>query len=781
MALKVLLTVNPAWLDQPLFLVVAGREKLPVIVEEIDIPSGSGAPGGPFASVQFNNGGTFGGDDRFVYAPGTGQPAVFAALAGDEPGYFVVDESNVSAGAFRRSAGAVEIVATAYPLKLRTEDDVTGSDDAYLTTGAAAGGTAGTVFGRAGNGQNGGAGIYGGGDGTSAGGDGIYQGGDSSGATGSKLIEFGAIGANGGGAAQEIGTGGSSNGFYSMRYRGGSDFLQVNGPAIPPGARGVSLKRLTGADQLFYLFENNASPTPLGYLAWLGSTMDLNSGSAPLRFVVNGNAATWPAANAAGVLTNNGAGVLSWGASVTETLQQTYAASTPATITTAAPNGPVQIQNTAVPGAPALACLSTQPGSAFTSSQTANGGSAIAGTVNTGSGMAAATLTADGANNVAARLQATSGAAPLLATVGANNALQVRSDARSEFGAAGSSYVLPLARGTAGQVLTTNGVGDVSWQTPAGATVPLTVAARLATTGNQALTGLAAIDGVVPVAGDRIFVRANTTASENGIYIAAAGAWSRATDYDSDAEIRNTLVNIADGTAGANTLWSNTNLTAITVGVTAITFAVSTIATAAGSAVNGAAGTVGTSNRQARENHTHQVTGGSFSGTALTFGATTDGQVLTRSGTSIVSTQPGLGTPSLGAVVTSVNTTALPSSAAYTQLMNLAISPPTAGTYLIEGMIPIRSETAYGETFDVQLACTGATTFTTKVATKGGYFFASAGSPNNYEDQIYFRLSVALNAGANNIGIQIRQQNAGGTARTINPQAFQYSAAAQRQ
>lgn len=303
---------------------------------------------------------------------------------------------------------------------------------------------------------------------------------------------------------------------------------------------------------------------------------------------------------------------------------------------------------------------------------------------------------------------------------------------------------------------------------------------RCASTANLGLSGLAAIDGVTPVAGNLVLAKDQTTASQNGIYVAAAGAWSRWKGYNSDAQIRNSSVYVAEGTANANIVFRNTNLTAITVGSTSLTFAVAAVATAAGTAVNGAAGVVGASNRLARENHTHQVTGGSFAGTALTFSTTVDGQVLQRSGTNIVSAVPGLGVPSVGAIVTSVNTTVIPSSASYTQLVNLAVAAPTAGTYLIEGMIPIRSESTYGETFDVQLVGTGATSFTTKVATKGGYFFASAGSPNNFEDQIYFRLSVALAAGTTNIGVQIRQQNAGATSRTINPQAFQYSVAAQR-
>jgi hypothetical protein len=57
---------------------------------------------------------------------------------------------------------------------------------------------------------------------------------------------------------------------------------------------------------------------------------------------------------------------------------------------------------------------------------------------------------------------------------------------------------------------------------------------RVATTGNIALSGLPIIDGYQAVAGNRILVRANTVASQNGVYLAAAGAWTRASDATVD-------------------------------------------------------------------------------------------------------------------------------------------------------------------------------------------------------------------------------------------------------
>ena len=55
---------------------------------------------------------------------------------------------------------------------------------------------------------------------------------------------------------------------------------------------------------------------------------------------------------------------------------------------------------------------------------------------------------------------------------------------------------------------------------------------KAASTGNLSLTGAQTIDGVSVVAGDRVLVKDQTSGEENGIYVAAVGAWSRATDAD---------------------------------------------------------------------------------------------------------------------------------------------------------------------------------------------------------------------------------------------------------
>jgi hypothetical protein len=110
-------------------------------------------------------------------------------------------------------------------------------------------------------------------------------------------------------------------------------------------------------------------------------------------------------------------------------------------------------------------------------------------------------------------------------------------------------------------------------------------AVRAATTANIADLAAGApdtIDGVSLVAGDRVLVRAQTTASENGIYIVDTlgtgvnGAWSRVLDMESgDIVEQGLMVFVADGIVSARVgymLDSSGTAGAHTVGTTLMTF-----------------------------------------------------------------------------------------------------------------------------------------------------------------------------------------------------------------
>ena len=110
-------------------------------------------------------------------------------------------------------------------------------------------------------------------------------------------------------------------------------------------------------------------------------------------------------------------------------------------------------------------------------------------------------------------------------------------------------------------------------------------AVRAATTGNNGLSSGAYIngatlDGVVLATGDRILIKDQTTASENGIYtVNASGAPTRATDADGTTSILGTTVSelqpgtavtVIFGTYNADKVFIITNATPITIGTTSI-------------------------------------------------------------------------------------------------------------------------------------------------------------------------------------------------------------------
>ncbi len=81
-----------------------------------------------------------------------------------------------------------------------------------------------------------------------------------------------------------------------------------------------------------------------------------------------------------------------------------------------------------------------------------------------------------------------------------------------------------------------------------------------------------AIDGVTMAVGDRVLVRAQTGATENGIYIwnGSATAMGRAPDANASAEFNNAVVSVNSGTS-AGTTWRCTTLNPV-LGTDAITF-----------------------------------------------------------------------------------------------------------------------------------------------------------------------------------------------------------------
>lgn len=96
---------------------------------------------------------------------------------------------------------------------------------------------------------------------------------------------------------------------------------------------------------------------------------------------------------------------------------------------------------------------------------------------------------------------------------------------------------------------------------------------RAATTANITLSGLQTVDGVTLSANDRVLVKDQTTGSANGIYLASAGGWIRATDADATAEVKaGMFVVVNEGTANGDKAFLLTTNDPITLGTTALTF-----------------------------------------------------------------------------------------------------------------------------------------------------------------------------------------------------------------
>lgn len=93
---------------------------------------------------------------------------------------------------------------------------------------------------------------------------------------------------------------------------------------------------------------------------------------------------------------------------------------------------------------------------------------------------------------------------------------------------------------------------------------------RAATTANITLSGTQTIDGVSLSVGQRVLVKNQSTASQNGIYVVASGSWTRAQDADSIIELVNASLFVEEGSTNADSAWTCTVNTDGVIGTTAI-------------------------------------------------------------------------------------------------------------------------------------------------------------------------------------------------------------------
>jgi len=124
--------------------------------------------------------------------------------------------------------------------------------------------------------------------------------------------------------------------------------------------------------------------------------------------------------------------------------------------------------------------------------------------------------------------------------------------------------------GPAGATGATGATGPTGPQGPGTNWLP---ACRVATTANITLSGLQIIDGISVAAGDRVLVKDQTNQPDNGVYIAASGAWGRAPDANTWAALTGAVVPVAqDGSTNAVTLWMARTFVTGTLGTSNVPF-----------------------------------------------------------------------------------------------------------------------------------------------------------------------------------------------------------------
>ena len=186
---------------------------------------------------------------------------------------------------------------------------------------------------------------------------------------------------------------------------------------------------------------------------------------------------------------------------------------------------------------------------------------------------------------------------------------------------------------------------------------------RAATTANITLSAAQTIDGIVLAVGDRVLVKDQTTTSQNGIYVVAAGAWTRALDADTASKIASALVAVDSGTANGGKLFDNDFKTTDTLDTTAMQWAFNLDSGSLSSTTPLVAGTatIGTGTTVARADHVHPaqttITGNAGTATTLQTARTISG--VSFNGSANIEIEDRLGTAIASAATTTIGTRGL--------------------------------------------------------------------------------------------------------------------------
>lgn len=97
---------------------------------------------------------------------------------------------------------------------------------------------------------------------------------------------------------------------------------------------------------------------------------------------------------------------------------------------------------------------------------------------------------------------------------------------------------------------------------------------RAATTANITLSGVQTIDGVALTVGDRVLVKDQTSAAQNGIYLVSAQVWTRTADADNGSKLScGARIYVESGLVNSGKTWYLATSGQISIGSTTLVFA----------------------------------------------------------------------------------------------------------------------------------------------------------------------------------------------------------------
>jgi hypothetical protein len=235
------------------------------------------------------------------------------------------------------------------------------------------------------------------------------------------------------------------------------------------------------------------------------------------------------------------------------------------TVTGVSGTAPIISSGGTAPAISISAATTSAAGSMSAADKTKLDGIASGATANTG------TVTSVATSGTVSGLTLTGGTITTTGTITLGGTLAVTP---SNFASQTANTVLAAPNGSAGvpafRALVAADIPDLSLDKIPDAWVKKSV--RAATTANITLSGTQTIDGIALVAGDRVLVKDQTTASTNGIYVVSATAWGRSADADIISELAGSCVNVDSGTINGGLRFDTDAKTTDVLGTTAITF-----------------------------------------------------------------------------------------------------------------------------------------------------------------------------------------------------------------